>query len=297
MSPRTKIIVYIAFAGLLLYQASGYIEESFVGGPKADLEKSEEKLTDKINEYNRVIRLGRKANEELPDWEKQALPENVDRASALYKNWLLQLVDRAGLDGSKVEANNSVSTKKGAYRALTFSVRGKGNLQQLTALLYEFYHTNLLHRINSLNLIPSQSSDQIDISLAIEALSMPGVKRDHLNIDEPSERLAYNDVLDYRPIITRNFFSVGGEFDPVNLTRLSGITYSSITGQPEAWFTLGATDERVELKPGDELVVGDFTGKVIEIAESDVILESGGSRWLLSIGENLDQAYAIPTSF
>ncbi|QDU81788.1 hypothetical protein Pla110_35380 [Polystyrenella longa] len=297
MSPRMKILVYICFGGLMLFQASEYIQQSFVSGPKEKLESSQKKLEEKILDYEKVIHLGKKANRELPHWEKQALPENVDRASALYKNWLLQLVSRAGLASTNVEANSSVSTKKGAYRALSFSVRGKGNLEQLTALLYEFYQTNLLHRINSLSLTPSQSSDQIDISLGIEALSMAGVKRDHLITEEPSERLAYSDVLDYRPIIKRNFFSVGGEFDPVNLTRLSGITYSSLTGQPEAWFTLGATDERVELKSGEELTVGDFTGKIVQIAESDVILESGGSKWLLSIGENLDQAYAIPASF
>lgn len=297
MSPRTKILVYIAFAGLLLYQASGYVQTTFIDEPKAKLARDKEKLNEKILKAERVIHLGKKANEELPDFEKQALPENVDRASALYKNWLLQLVGRAGLANTNVEANSSVSTRKGIYKSLTFSLRGKGNLQQLTALLYEFYHTNLLHRINSLNLTPSSNSDQIDISIGIEALSMDGVKRDHLNIDEPSQRLAYNDVLDYRPIINRNFFSVGGEFDPINLTRLSGITYSSITGQPEAWFTLGATNERVELKQGEELKVGDFSGKVVQIADSDVILESGGSQWLLSIGENLDQAYALPASF
>ncbi|MEZ6048514.1 MAG: hypothetical protein R3C11_23660 [Planctomycetaceae bacterium] len=149
MSPRTKILVYIAFAGLLLFQASEMIQQKFVEEPKKVLEGRKKTLKKDIAKYDKIIKAGATAQKQIPDWERQALPEEVDRASALYKNWLLQLVERAGLKNTNVEANSSVSTKKGVYKSLSFSLRGKGNLQQMTALLYEFYHTNLLHRINS----------------------------------------------------------------------------------------------------------------------------------------------------
>ena len=70
-----------------------------------------------------------------------------------------------------------------------------------------------------------------------------------------------------------------------------------IDGQPEVWFTVRTNDEILRLHQGEVLEVGVFRGTVVEISDSDVVLESDGERWLLTVGENLTQAAALPPEF
>ena len=53
----------------------------------------------------------------------------------------------------------------------------------------------------------------------------------------------------------------------------------------------------VKLRPGQTLVIGQFQAEVVEIDEDDVILEADGERWLVAIGENLGEAFALPPEF
>lgn len=293
MSPRTKKLVVVVFIILLVFQGGKMMSSSLLEEPRKKLKREIAKVEKRIEGHDEKIFKGLEAQDLLPDWEIQSLPKITDTASKDYKNWLLVMVKRSGLENVNVEANRSVTTKKGVYNALSFSLRGKGTWEQLTAFLYEFYQTNMAHRIESLSINPIRSTGQVDVSMSIQALSVVGADREQLNMG-PSDRLASKDVQEYRPIISRNLFSIGGEFDPVNQTHLSAILYSSRDGEPEAWFHLRATDEKLELRRGETLEVGDFSGKIVDIDKTDVVIESGDSRWLLSIGENLDQAFALP---
>ena len=96
-------------------------------------------------------------------------------------------------------------------------------------------------------------------------------------------------------IVDRNLFSVGGSPNAVEHTRLTGVT--SDDGQPVAWFSLQATDETQKLYTGDVLLVGHFSGNIAQIEGNDVIIESDGQRWILSIGETLSEAAALPPEF
>ena len=54
------------------------------------------------------------------------------------------------------------------------------------------------------------------------------------------------------------------------------------------------SDTVLKLRKGDVLEVGQFKGTLVDIADADVILESDGERWLMTIGENLTRATALP---
>ena len=66
--------------------------------------------------------------------------------------------------------------------------------------------------------------------------------------------------------------------------------------KPQAWFTMRSTDEVKRLRPGDELAIESFQGTIESIDDHDVIVSSDGERWLLTVGENLTQAVALPPS-
>ena len=100
---------------------------------------------------------------------------------------------------------------------------------------------------------------------------------------------------DYLPVVRRNFFGVGGSPDPTDFTWLTAV--SSVDGQPQAWFTLRSEDRVLKLREGESLDVGQFHGTIAAIDDADVILQSEGERWLMTIGENLSQAFALPPEY
>ena len=141
---------------------------------------------------------------------------------------------------------------------------------------------------------PNQKTGELDLSITIEAASLPEADREDLT-QERADRLASASIEAYSQIAARDFFAVGGGLDPTDQTFLSAVT--DVDGKPQAWFTLRETDELLKLVPGAVLTVGQFRGVVAEIEDQDVILESDGRRWLLTIGECLTDAYALPPEY
>ena len=237
----------------------------------------------------------RKANQQLKVWQAQSLPSDTEVARSLYQAWLVGLVGSAGFISPNVDSSEPI-TRKGLYSALDFSVRGRATLEQLTRFLYDFYRADHLHHIESLNLTPVPRSDELDITLSIEALSLPDATRKDRLSTRASDRLASNRLADYRPVIERNLFGIGGGgLDAADFAYLTAIT--SAGGQPEAWFTLRATGELVKLRSGQRLSIGAFEATVADISDSDVVLVCEDERWLVGLGENLMQASTLPPEF
>ena len=218
----------------------------------------------------------------------------MEMARSLYQAWLLELVDQVGLSDRVVDSGESLS-RKSLWRPLSLSVRAKATLEQLTTFLYEFYSAGHLHQIRSLSIAPVGKTALLEVSVAIEAIVLPNADRKDQLTQERSDQLASPNLSDYQAIVQRNLFAVGGGFDATEHTYFTAVT--NINGLPKAWFTLRLRDEILKLGVGESLQVGPFRGVVVEIAGSDVILESDGERWLLSVGENLAQAYALPPEY
>ena len=96
-------------------------------------------------------------------------------------------------------------------------------------------------------------------------------------------------------IVRRNLFALGGGFDPSDHTYVTSIT--QVNGEPEVWFTNRATNEVVKLRAGGRLQLGPLAFRLAEIADTDVIIETDGERWLLGLGDKLTDAYALPPGF
>ena len=125
---------------------------------------------------------------------------------------------------------------------------------------------------------------------------MPDAERKDQLTSRTSDRLASGKLDDYRAIVERNLFGIGGgSFDEADFTYLTAIT--EVNGEAEAWFTLRASGELLKLRQGQSFQIGALHGTIAEISESDVILLCDDERWLVGLGENLVQASTLPPEF
>ena len=290
---RKKLLMGVL--GLIaVFYVGGWLLENLLEGPLEARRKTQVRLEKSIEKQQKSLSRARKVGKQLSVWEEQSLPSNTEVASSAYQVWLLQIIQRAGLSAQGVNSSEPV-TRKGIYSLLSFSARARGTLKQLTHFLFEFYRAGHLHQIRSLSIIPIQKTGELDLTISVEAMVLPSSGRDKEFTTQTSDRLASEKLDDYMSIVERNLFDVGGGLDPTDQTVLTTVTY--VDGEPEVWFSLRGSDELLKLKKGDRLEIGQFSGTLAEIDDTDVIIEADDERWLLSIGENLTQATALPPEY
>jgi len=316
-----QIALGAVFGLLVLYFGGEWVWNTVLEGPIDTKRRAYQKLLEAKKKKEKEWEGLKEDARKLAEWRKQSLPSDTEVARSLYQAWLLQVVvDYVKLDSPSVNPGEPVS-RQGRFYAIPFSVRGRGTLDQLTQFLFAFYRTDLLHQVRSLHLTPLGNSEQLDLTISIETLVLPGAgpeldkdlaeeeRQETIIADfqqrasRVSQRLAsltltgYTPptLADYQPIAQRNLFGVGSDPDPTDYAYLTFI--NMVNGEPEVWFTLRATDETLKLRKGDRLRIGNFTGTIAEIEGSDVILESEGERWLLTLGEKLTDAFALPPEF
>ncbi len=293
---RLKILVGV-FVAVLLATQSGRIAEVVQRPLKTRRDLGQRRAKELEKRQGELARARRDA-QELTYWEKRSLPADPVVARSAYQAWLLDLIGRVELGKQAVTLNEPVP-RGGLYWTITGSVQAQGTLEQWTAFLFEFYRAGHLHQLRSISFKPIGRKDLLNASLVIEAIVLPGADRKDRLTSEHSDRLALDKLEDYQVIVYRNLFGPSGLSDPTDQTYLTAV--NQVSGEPEAWFTVRtATDPdqaRLTLHKGETLEIGQFRGKVLQIEGEDVIFESDGRRWLITIGENLGQALALPPEF
>jgi hypothetical protein len=299
------LLVLIAYFG-----GEGLIDR-VIEGPLEAARSRRTQLQRDVEQREASLQRLREAGKLLVRWEDQSLPADTEAARSLYQAWLVELVDDVGLGSPSVTSSEPVA-RAGLYYTLSFSVRGRGTLEQLTKFLFAFYQADLLHQLRSLTITPLQRAEDLDLSFAVETLVLEpsggaGAKKEAASTAENvyeqfrrrtwrvSDRLASDNLQAYDAIVRRNLFALGGGFDPTDHTYLTSIT--QVNGEPEVWFTNRATDEVVKLRADGRLELGPLTFRLAEILDTDVIIETEGERWLLSLGDRITDAYALPPGF
>jgi hypothetical protein len=112
-------------------------------------------------------------------------------------------------------------------------------------------------------------------------------------VHENFDRLASRDFSYYQTIAERNFFRASrGGVDQATITRLTAILKQG--EQRQAWFEDNPDRPVKKMYLGDTIHAGSFTGVIVEIYDDDIVLDRAGTRWLLSSGESLAEAFALP---
>jgi hypothetical protein len=306
--------ILAAVLGVLLLSFGGEKLWLMVTKPISDGQAKIDRVNGEIEKQRQEFTRGRKEAKELKVYEAQSLPSDPEMARSLYQAWLVELVGHVGLISPSVDSGQAAG-RKGLYQSIAFSARGRGTLEQLIQFLFEFYRAGHLHQIRSLSITPLGNTGQLDLSISIDALILPTADRADRLSSAVSDRLAYGSLDDYRVIVRRNLFGVGGAADPLDLTYLTAVNH--VDGVAEVWFSSRTTEKLVKagqtqtkpdssaeagnsqggtlkLRRGETLRVGPFTATIVEIDEEDVIFECDGQRWLMTVGESLAEATALP---
>ncbi len=101
-----------------------------------------------------------------------SLPANSEQARANYHEWLIGLLEHAGLTAPK-QSFVGVAPELGVGQRLKFQISGRGTIENLTSLLYTFYEKNYLHRISMLKvtMVPREPN-QLDIVMVTEVQAL-----------------------------------------------------------------------------------------------------------------------------
>ncbi len=307
LAKREKLLGIIV-AGLLVLVVGQFLFGQFLG-LFSDRETKLEAIQKEVDEKQAKIDRGRKAAARLADYERRSLPASRELARSLYQDWLLSLIDKHKIQ--RADVSLQPTTDKGAFDRLTFTLGGRGTVDQLAHLLYDFYSASHLQQIRRMTVKPLQEG-QLELSATIEALVLPGAKRkDKLN-DEPSGRLALSDFAKYQAaIVGRNFFAEytppkptvveRPKVDPPKPPAFDAAKHAVITAiievnhQPEIWLSVRTTGKTLRLREGETFEVGALSGTVVRIGDRDAELEAGGKRLLVSLGESLREAAEIPS--
>ena len=229
----------------------------------------------------------------------RSLPRAPNDVWSLYTFWLLELLKFCDIETPDVSGDNRTRSNVGGYN-YRFHIRGVCSLDQLSRLLFEFYYVPFLHRITAMNIVPQENSEKVAISLTIDGLTIdppsaqyPYPLTNQLPLGWYYPRLASHQLEPYHVIADRNLLqAVRGGVDKADYTFLTGV--HRIDGESEAWFSIRTDGSVIKAKVGEQIAVGSMRATIREILNDDVVLDRNGSLWLLTLGECLNEAFALP---
>ncbi len=206
MTRREKILA-VALGIVAALTVAWYLSMRVVGAFQSR-RTAIENLQQDIGRKEAIIRAGQQATARIAEMEARSLPPASDKARSLYQEWLINLaVKDVGLQDVNLRANET--TKFGdVYEAHRFVLNCDGNIEQLVKLLHAFYQRDMMHRIDLLRVQPVEGSKLMQLTLAVQAVSLPGAPDKGALPDGRSSRLAYGDLAAYTDkIVGRNLFA------------------------------------------------------------------------------------------
>ena len=314
MNKREKILA--ATTAVLLVLVSGWFLLGFLGGSLKQIRAENDQLKKDVEEKQLEVKKAANSYELLADWNRRCLPSDTEAAGSEYQNWLMGLCEDVSLSGRKVDIITQRTGISGWTR-FTFSIHGRGTLEQLTNLLDQFYKADHLQQIVSLNVNPvDEGSKTLDLVANIEAVSLPGAvdaqgddRPDQLyqapqeqsadagdKSGDPAEEAAPNDFL--ASIVSRNMFMPYSpppppEDKPEHLKQTVVTAIVEVNDQRQVWILTRTTGKLHKLVKGQSFELGKEGNLVratigtIGPREVEVISERDGRQYTVALGDDL----------
>ncbi|MFW6170641.1 MAG: hypothetical protein ACODAD_09140 [Planctomycetota bacterium] len=290
------LIAILALVVLFYVGDMGY--RNFVEEPASESKRLRKQLTEKISAAEVELKRAVQAAEQLPQLEQRSLPWNADMARSRYRDWLLKLAENVEFESIRVDSGEPTAVTESLgrsresiqlYRRFTFSLRGRGDLGQITQFLHDFYRGGHLHKIESMSLNPG--SEAMDLNVSIEAIALPHADREVELTTTVSDQLALPTARDYQLIARRNFFAPGGMRTAWRRVALSAVT-SDTRGVGQAWFRVADRPDTVVRSVGESFSRASLNVVVIALDEDNgtATLNVNGQPHTLSVGHTLAEA-------
>jgi hypothetical protein len=284
MNTRTRRWLLPLFAVVVGGYLLNLLVDRYYFRPKATEERMAAALEKRLSENRLQLRRLSNRLARRDELEERALPADLELAGSAYQSWLINLVSSLGLIGPNVDSTSPVIEED--ITRLQFNIRGKANLKQLTRLLFDFYRAGSLHKVRQISLTPTGASDQLELQISVEALSLRRSRNEAGLATATSQRLAFNDMTEYAPIAKRNLFGEGTLSAAIRAARLTAVT-SDRHGITEAWISLGADAQTLYLKAGDATQIDSIELVITEIGADSIKLEMDGQPGVVEVGQSL----------
>lgn len=257
----------------------------------------------RLAEASLTLAKGRSALKQMTKLQERSLPSDLEKARSLYKAWLLTKAKNSGVTVNDIKPAAKTKTSP-EYKAIGYQIEAEGTLTNVISLLYEFYHSPLLHQITKLRLTRPVGAPQMQVSLEVEALCLPLATSVNDLPEGDSKRLKLGSIADYQKVLSdRDIATVYSpprppappttnaapgappKFNEAEMARFTG-TVGSGTGL-QAWIYILTTGEVLHLVAGDSVKVGSLDGKIESIETRSLIFKTGDKRYLVRVGEFL----------
>ncbi len=309
LDKRQKLLVGVFVGVLALWQGSGVLWGIFFGPfdrRNIDIASLDVKLKEQRDAKFKLDLAERRTR----GWERRSLPPNPVVASTLYHHWILDLASSHELERLTVTPKRiSTGATSAVFTRIPVSVTAECNMDQLCKFLYDFYRTDLMHKVTHLGVesLDYKGNPTLKVSLELEGLSLATAKsRNTLFGDKQDKAIAdamsKKSLDDYKSLTAQNRFVRGyngppkpidppappaAPFDSAPYTRL--VASTEVDGQWEAWLYDATTNQRTVLNIGKEFEISGVKGLVLEIGNRFVKLKVKDKDWRLEMGDNLKQ--------
>ena len=307
MNSWHKVVILLVIISLIVGGGGYLLYKSKWVKPREAIAKQKEELVNAI-EYGKASTKQIEAQtQQLQPLYTRSFPRQSADAALQYEIWLSQMLEFCNIRESQVTRGAYSNLRNLGLATQNFRVQAKCQLLDLTQFLYEFYWTPFLHRISTLDIIPQEGSDDLQIAMTIQGLTILYLTnpqqqfplRDQLPLDaQAPQQLASGPFAAYKPLGELDVFrAVRTGVDQTALTRLTAtpvITDDEGNEQKVTRWNLEAENRTISLKMGDVLKVGSFVANIADIDDNLVIIRQQNGLWAVPLGNKLSEAVAVP---
>lgn len=310
LDQRQKILVGALVGVLVLWQGSGAVW-GLVFGPYNDRYSQIEILDQQLGKKQKAQRELEIAERRMRLFERRSLPAEPAVASTLYHHWLLDLAGKHEFERLVVTPKRiGVSFANQTFVPIPVSISAECTTEQLCHFLYEFYRTDLLHKVKHLGIESTEFSKdpKLKVVLDIEGLSLiKSPPRNRLFADKQEQQvaatMAKREFSEFERLIDKNHFVRGYNgppkppvlpspppppFDSAPHVKL--VACVEVEGaSAEAWLFDQSANKQVILSKGSSFEIAGVRGNVTDVAKDFVLLKVDQKDFRLELGSSLKE--------
>lgn len=299
-SPRKRERLLLVIAGALFLVIVIPVFYHLFGGEITKLRSRRNQLSGQLEKLESEVERQAEIRKRLTDLYSRSLPPGDLLAQSLYQNWLIDMATDVGIRDKRIDPG-SIAPMKDQYKKYTFTLHGKGSLEQIAEFLRRFHKAGYLHLVRKVTPRPIRASNELEVSITVEALALPQAKPTRMLPRRSESEMAPTETEKtmLRDITQRNLFAsyvpprpAGEAPPPVKEDDFDQAPYCFVTaivevdGKFQVWVDLRTEGKRFKLHEGDMFRLGGVRCFVKKIEFDRVQFEAAGGLYTVKIGQS-----------
>ena len=173
---RTKLLA-LGLAGIVGIYSLRSTVDGIVMKPVRELETALRRATTESESLIKKEVALTAAQRDVQKWQDISLPDNIEDAQRLYREWIFELARQCGFSGSGFEVAPGGKSSQKDFSTISVDIReAETDLQGLTRFLYLFDQSHLLHRISAMKIDSqgAQGKPKVTVTLTAEGMNVAG---------------------------------------------------------------------------------------------------------------------------